>query len=69
MKSLTPHQAYVKVTTLAEQAKQSLRAYCFARHVNHSTVCKWRGKRKGTVFLSILEKLYGPPLRKSKAAA
>jgi hypothetical protein len=51
------------VMALAKKAEQSLRMYCAARDVNHSTVCKWKGKRKGTVFLSILEKLNGPPKR------
>lgn len=68
MKSQTPHQAYAKVNSLARSAKQSLRTYCALRNVNHSTVCKWKGKRKGTVFLSILEALNGPPKRAAKSA-
>lgn len=63
MKTLTPHQAYVKANALAKAAEQSLRTYCALRKVNHSTVCKWKGKRSGTVFLSILEALNGPPKR------
>lgn len=68
MKSISPHGAYTKINALAKKGKQSLRAYCAARGVNHSTVCKWKGKNHGTIFVSILEALYGPPLpvRKTK---
>lgn len=68
MNNLTPHQAYVKANKLAKEASQSLRTFCGLRGINHSTVCKWKGKRKGTVFLSILEALNGPPKRAAKSA-
>ena len=66
MKSFSPHKAYTQVNKMAKQAKQSLRAYCAARNVNHSTVCKWKGKRTGTVFLTIWEALNGEPKKQSQ---
>ena len=65
-KSMTPHQHYVKACAMAKEANQSLRTYCAERGVNHSTVCKWKDKRDGTIFMSILDKLNGPPKRKAK---
>lgn len=63
MSNFTPHQAYVRTAKLAKAAKQSMRTYCFERGVNHSTVCKWKNKKTGTVFNSIAEKLNGPPAK------
>ena len=55
---MTPFQVYSMARKRAKEAGVSLRAYCLERGVNHSTVCKWKDKKKGSVFSEILGKLF-----------
>lgn len=63
-KPMTPHQVYAEVRRRAKKAKQSLRAYCAARKSNHSTVCKWHGKHKGSIYSEVQARLLGDVRRK-----
>jgi hypothetical protein len=64
MKAMTPHQVYVEVRRRAKIRKKSLRAYCAERGINHSTVCKWRGRRNGSVFSDTQARLLNDPAKR-----
>ena len=54
---MTPSEAYAKVSEKAAAEGKSMRSFCASRGVDHSTVSRWKTRKEGTVYLSILEKL------------
>lgn len=61
---MTPDQVYQRVHAITRKAGISVRQYCRDRGVDHSTVSKMRGKKKGSSLETTVNKLLGEPKRK-----